>query len=169
MKLTRLQIKGVDFYKEYSNIFQEKLELHGFDLFVQKNTEVSIPLATLNPAVEMTLGKKHTSNYSPMASDKKESIISEMDPNKLRKCFEMTLNGLDHALEFINQKELSNPSRIDYITYLTGYFVYKSGSPLSKLSEQNLVNWYTTVDFSSKTNQYRREIFNKLLEETVHT
>lgn len=169
MKLTRLQIKGLDFYKEYSNIFQEKLELHGFDLFVQKNTEVSIPLATLNPAVEMTLGKKHTSNYSPMASDKKESIISEMDPKKLRKCFQITLAALDRALEFINQKELHNPPRIDYITYLTGYFVYKDNLPLSHVSEQNLVNWYNTVDFSSKSNQYRREIFNKLLEEKVHS
>ena len=164
MKLTRLQIKGLDFYKEYTNIFQEKLELHGFDLFVQKNTEVSIPLATLNPSVEIVLRKKHTSNYSPMPSDKKDSIITEMDPSLLRDCFKMTLDGLDLALEFISDNNLSEPSRIDYITYLTGYFVYRNGAPFKDTDRLNLVEWYDNVNFANKSNQDRRDIFNELLE-----
>ncbi len=37
MKLTKLQIKGLDFYKEYSNIFRDRLEMAGLDhLFIQK-------------------------------------------------------------------------------------------------------------------------------------
>ncbi|NUK32094.1 DUF262 domain-containing protein [Parageobacillus sp. VR-IP] len=166
MKLTRLQIKGLDFYKEYSNVFREKLELAGFDnLFVQKNTEVSIPLATLNPAFEIILGKKHTSNYSPIPSDtKKDSTISDMEPDKLRKCFEMTLTALDRTLDFINENNLPAPSRIDYITYLTGYFVYKKGMHLSDLSKQKLIEWYNKVDFANKSNKERRQIFNDLLD-----
>lgn len=164
MKLTRLQIKGLDFYKEYTNIFQEKLELHGFDLFVQKNTEVSIPLATLNPSVEIVLNKKHSSNYSPMPSDKKDSIITEMDSGLLRDCFKMTLDGLDLALEFISDNGLAEPSRIDYITYLTGYFVYKNGSPFTDTNRLNLLEWYGNVNFANKSNQDRRDIFNELLE-----
>ncbi|MCE3360744.1 hypothetical protein LB355_14945, partial [Staphylococcus aureus] len=31
MKLTKLQIKGLDFYKEYSNIFRDRLEMAGLD------------------------------------------------------------------------------------------------------------------------------------------
>lgn len=163
MKLTRLQIKGVDFYKEYSNVFTEKLELHGYDLFVQKNTEVSIPLATLNPLLEIILNKEHTSNYSPMASDKKESIIVDLDSSDLRSCFQMTLSGLECALEFLSNNNLPNPSRIDYITYLTGYFVYKNNQVNSAVDEQKLINWYSDVDFDNKSNQARRIIFNELL------
>src|SRR5699024_10872176 len=86
MKLTRLQIKGLDFYKEYSNIFRDKLEVTGFDnLFLQKNTEVSIPLATLNSAFEIiTDREQHILNYSPIPSDTKESLLSDLSPNKLR-------------------------------------------------------------------------------------
>lgn len=165
MKLTRLQIKGLDFYKEYSNVFREKLELAGFDnLFVQKNTEVSIPLAALNPAFEIILGKKHTSNYSPIPSDTKESTISDMEPGKLRKCFEMTLTALDRTLDFINENNLPEPSRIDYITYLTGYFVYKKDMHLSDSSKQKLIEWYNKIDFANKSNKERRKIFNDLLD-----
>lgn len=132
---------------------------------VQKNTEVSIPLATLNPAFEIILGKKHTSNYSPIPSDtKKDSTISDMEPDKLRKCFEMTLTALDRTLDFINENNLPAPSRIDYITYLTGYFVYKKGMHLSDLSKQKLIEWYNEVDFSNKSNKERRQIFNDLLD-----
>lgn len=164
MKLTRLQIKGVDFYKEYSNIFQEKLELYGLNLFVQKHTEVSIPLATLNSSVEIILNRKHSSNYSPIPSDTKETTISEMKPDELRKCFKMTLDGLDRVLNFYDENNLPEPSRIDYITYLTGYFVYKNEKPLKPLEKENLVDWYHNVVFVNKSNSQRREIFNTLLE-----
>ncbi|MDL4842488.1 DUF262 domain-containing protein [Aquibacillus rhizosphaerae] len=165
MKLTRLQIKGLDFYKEYANIFRDKLELVGFDhLFVQKNTEVSIPIAALNPAFEIILGRKHHSlNYSPIPSDTKEATISDMNINDLRKCFEMTLDGLDRALDFINDNSLSEPSRIDYITYLTGYFVYKKDTDLSDKSEQELIDWYNKTIFVNKSNSERREMFDYVL------
>lgn len=166
MKLTRLQIRGLDFYKEYVDIFREKLELNGFDhLFVQKNTEVSIPLATLNPAFEIFLGKKqHSANYSPMASDTKEATINDMDINDLRKCFEMTLDGLDRALDFINKNNLSDPLRIDYITYFTGYFVYQKGKDLSNESRQDLIEWYNNANFVNKSNSERRKMFNYVLD-----
>lgn len=165
MKLTRLQVKGLDFYKEYTNIFRSKLEEYGLDnLFVQKNTEVSIPLATLNPAVEIILEKEqHSSNYSPMASDRKDSV-TEMSPEKLRRSFDLTLDGLDQALEFINAMNLPTPDRIDKLTYLTGYFVWRKGEGLSKENERNLVDWYHEVSFVNKSNQARRDIFNQLLK-----
>lgn len=165
MKLTRLQVKGLDFYKEYTNIFRYKLEEYGLEsLFVQKNTEVSIPLATLNPAVEIILEKEqHSSNYSPMASDRKDSV-TEMSPDNLRRSFKLTLDGLDRALEFINASNLPAPDRIDKLTYLTGYFVWKKGERLSEESKRELLEWYHEVSFVNKSNQARREIFNQLLK-----
>src|SRR5699024_8913319 len=76
MKLTRLQIKGLDFYKEYADVFRNKVEMAGLDdLFIQINTRTSIPLATLNSAIEVISDKRHTLNYSPIPSDTKESFI----------------------------------------------------------------------------------------------
>lgn len=164
MKLTRLQVKGLDFYKEYTNIFRDKLEEHGLDhLFVQKNTEVSIPLATLNPAVEIISEKQHSSNYSPMASDRKDSV-TEMSPNKLRETFKLTLDALDQALGFIDSMNLPAPDRIDKLTYLTGYFVWKKGLGLTETNKENLLEWYETVSFGNKSNQARRDIFTDLLK-----
>lgn len=164
MKLTLLQVKGLDFYKEYADIFREKIELKGLShLFIQKNTEISIPLATLNPAIEIITNKKHTSNYSPIPSDAKKSAISDMEVNDLRDCFNMTIEGLDTALEFINENTLQNPSRIDKITYLTGYFVYNKGEFISGIRRNNLINWYKEIIFINKTNSERRQIFDLML------
>lgn len=166
MKLTRLQIKGLDFYKEYSNIFRDKLELAGFDhLFIQKNTEVSIPLATLNSSFEIILDReRHTLNYSPIPSDTKENLLNDIQPEQLRACFDITLKGLDKALGFIENNDLSEPSRIDYITYLTGYFSYhKDMDYLSDSNKQNVVDWYNKAEFVNKSNQERREMYNELL------
>lgn len=163
MKLTRLQIKGLDFYKEYSNIFQQKLEINGLDLFVQKNTEVSIPLATLNPSFEVITKQSHRGNYSPIASDAKENKISELDPEQLRLCFEWTLTALDKCLDLLNQYDLREPSRIDYITYLTGYFVFRKDVELTQSQINNVIEWYNNADFRNKSNTERREMFDELL------
>ena len=87
-----------------------------------------------------------------------------MDPEKLRKCFKMTLNALDRTLEFIMDNNLREPSRIDYITYLTGYFVYKRNDLLTSEEEANLMDWYSRANFVNKSNKLRREMFKELLE-----
>lgn len=70
--LTEMLVKEVDYYKEYSNKFVERLDQSSLDkLFVKKATEVSIPLAALNPAYEVLKGKEHSSNFSPIPSDVK--------------------------------------------------------------------------------------------------
>ncbi|PPB10715.1 GmrSD restriction endonuclease domain-containing protein [Brevibacillus laterosporus] len=163
LKLTSLQIKGLDFYKEYAYKFQDKLEIYGLDLFVQKNTEVSIPLATLNPAFEIITGKPHKGNYSPIASDAKENQISDLEPEQLRVCFEWTMKGLDKSLDFINQNDLREPKRIDYVTYLTGYFVYRKDVQLTQNQIDSVIEWYNNADFRNKSNKERRKMFDKLL------
>ncbi|EZY59920.1 hypothetical protein V061_02729, partial [Staphylococcus aureus R0353] len=80
---------------------------------------------------------------------------------QLRKCFKMTLNGLEDALNFIDINSLREPSRIDYISYLSGYFTYNKNA--SNTSIQNVINWYNNTNFGNKSNQERRELYNELL------
>jgi hypothetical protein len=113
VNLTEMLVKGVDFYKEYACKFGDKLrEASLEDLFVFKATEISIPLASLNPAYEIVCNKAHTSNYSPMPSDTKASNISKLDADKIREIFSITLNSLERAIEFIEDNKLKSPERM---------------------------------------------------------
>lgn len=168
MQLTVLQIRGLDFYKEYSKYFIETLVKYGYEnLFVQKKTEVSIPLATLNPAYELIKEKKHSNNYSPMASDAKDVAVLSMENDDLRKAFKMTIDALEKSCSFVRENQLEKPDRIDKLTYLTGFFVYYPDS-LKNTSAQkitlDLIKWYNTVNFTNKGNTERRQIFTDLLE-----
>ncbi|WP_145988684.1 hypothetical protein [Carnobacterium maltaromaticum] len=65
--LSDLLVKGIDFYKEYSDVFNEKLADNKLgDLMPKKSAEISIPLATLNAAYVKINEKKRTSNLSPI-------------------------------------------------------------------------------------------------------
>src|SRR5699024_11611293 len=102
---------GLDFYKKYANVLKNKVEMAGLDdLFIQINTRTSIPLATINSDIEVISDKRHTLNSSPIPSDTKESFISDMEIEDLRRAFNMTLVGLNSALDFISENNLSNPS-----------------------------------------------------------
>ncbi|MCM3252439.1 hypothetical protein [Priestia aryabhattai] len=163
--LTDMLIKEVDFYKEYVEKFQEKLKESSFKtLFVKKTTEISIPLAALNPAYEILKGKEHTNNFSPMPSDTKASLISKLDKREIRKLFDMTLNALAHAIKFINHNFLEEPKRIDYLTYLLGAFVFIEGKEINEKQKEYLIKWYNDVDFPKKDNGFRRKIFERLIQ-----
>ncbi|WP_294379087.1 cysteine desulfurase family protein [uncultured Clostridium sp.] len=86
VQLTNMLVKGIDFYKEYSNKFVEKLAEGSLEhLIIRKDTEVSIPLAVLNPAYEIIKNKLHSSNCSPIPSDAKGIALSKLEPDELRK------------------------------------------------------------------------------------
>jgi hypothetical protein len=163
--LTEMLVKGVDYYKDYAEKFGEKLKESGFDnLFVQKATEISIPLAALNPAYEILKQKPHSANFSPMPSDVKASLMSKLKAEELRTIFTWTLEALDKALAFIEIKQLTEPKRIDYITYLLGAFVIMQNAELTSDQEDYLVDWYESVEFAKKDNGVRRKIFDELIE-----
>ncbi|KUR60775.1 hypothetical protein HF695_12165 [Bacillus safensis] len=163
--LTEMLVKGVDYYKEYAEKFGEKLKESDFEnLFVQKATEISIPLAALNPAYEILQEKPHSANFSPMPSDVKASLMSKLNANELRTIFAWTLEALDKALAFIELKELVVPKRIDYITYLLGAFVVLQNTELNPDQEAYLIDWYENVEFAKKDNGARRKIFDDLIE-----
>ncbi|WP_144524158.1 hypothetical protein [Bacillus thuringiensis] len=163
--LTGMLVKGVDYYKEYAEKFGEKLKESGLDsLFVQKATEISIPLAALNPAYEIIKQKPHSANFSPMPSDVKASLISKLTADELHTIFNWTLDALDKALAFIESKHLAEPKRIDYVTYLLGAFVVLQNNELNVAQENFLIDWYETVEFAKKDNGVRRKIFDSLIQ-----
>ena len=103
----------------------------------------------------------HTDTYAPIPSDTKENQLCVLDPDILKQCFEKTLEALDKALDFIQNNNVDEPDRIDYINYLTGYFVYNPKPSRQQLYD--ILNWYNNVDFNNKSNSRRRMIFSQML------
>ena len=157
-----MKIHGIDIYTMYTLKFKNKLLEYGYDFFSPQKTSVSYPIAALNSAYEIVMDKTHTDAYAPIPSDTKENQLCAMEPKLLLKCFDMTLEALDKAIDFIADNKVEEPDRIDYINYLTGYFVYNPDVTYEQMDK--LIHWYNNVDFNNKSNSRRRMIFSQLLE-----
>lgn len=168
MRFAKLKIHGIDIYVQYTNKFKERLKELGYNFFVPHKTGVSYPIAALNSAYEVVTEKRHTDGYAPIPSDTKENQLCTLKPEQLKRCFGITLKALDKALDFIESNNLKEPDRIDYITYLTGFFVFNSTS-LSDNDIKKLSNWYNNADFKNKSNSERREIFSLLISNIGNT
>lgn len=165
MRFSKLKVEGIDIYTQYTKKFKEKLDGVGLDLFKVKDTEVSIPIAALNSAYEIVTGKEHTANYTPIPSDTRENQLCNLSADKLHKCFEITLQALDLALDFIDNNNLKLPDRLDYITYLVGLFVFKNNKNLTADENDILIQWYNKIKFTNRSNSDRRIIFSNLLDD----
>ncbi|CAJ1611443.1 GmrSD restriction endonuclease domain-containing protein [Clostridium perfringens] len=164
MAFSKLKIHGLDIYLDYTYPFKEKIYDFGLEkLFSPYTTNVSYPIAALNPGYEVLIKDGiHSNNYAPIPSDTKESILTKLSPKQLKQIFELTLDSLDRALNFIDANELIYIiDRIDYILYLTGYFAYNKNLDIKK--ERSLVEWVKDVDFVNMSNTMRREEFSKII------
>lgn len=165
MKFAKLLVQGIDIYADYTDVFKERLEEAGMgDVFRQKTTEVSYPIAALNPAYEIVSNKDHTTNFSPIPSDTRETHLCSLTPKNLRKCFDLTITALDKTIDFINENDIPTPKRMDYIAFTTGVFVYLEGAELSEVQKDELISWHRSTDFTNKSNTQRRNIYDKLLK-----
>lgn len=122
-------------------------------------------LTTNYAAYEVIMGTPHSNNYCPMASDVRVNAICSMKASQILLSFKYTLDALDKVIDFIENNDLDIPSRIDYINFLIGYFVFYQRE--DKVDEQFLINWYNTVNFSNSSNTERRKIYSKLLSKTL--
>lgn len=164
MRLAKLKIHNIDIYRDYTQVYVEKIKEHGYDdVFLAQTTNVSYPISALNPAYESIVGQPHSLNYCPMASDCKENAICSLEAEDIRRAFNMTLTALDKALSFIDEHELKLPDRIDYINYLLGYFVFYP-QELTEAEEAHLISWYNSTNFANTSNTERRNSFNRLLQ-----
>lgn len=161
MRFSKMKVHGIDIYTMYTLKFKNKLLEYGYDFFSPQKTSVSYPIAALNPAYEIIMNKLHTDAYAPIPSDTKENQLCALEPALLKQCFAKTLEALDKSVEFIQEQDVKEPDRIDYINYITGFFVYNH-SPSNEVIKK-LVDWYNKVDFNNKSNSRRRTIFTQLL------
>lgn len=167
MEFSKLKADGVDIYVEYTEKFTQKLNDYSLDVFTGKSTEVSYPISSLNAAYENITGSKHTNTLSPISSDAHIKMICKLDILELKQCFDMTLNALNKTLKFIYTNGLKKPSRIEFITYILGYFVWLGNNELSIQQSDKLINWYNTVDFTNLPNHLKRNIFSDLISDLV--
>lgn len=162
MRFSKLKVHGIDIYKHYTSVFNNRLLEMGYDFFSPEKTTVSYPIAALNPAYEIVIGKVHSNNYAPIPSDTKENLLCNMEADELRMCIQKTLEVQDKVIDFIVKNSLKKPDRIDYINYLIGYMIY-NGTELKDRQKQDLICWYNNVDFTNKSNSQRREMYTDLI------
>lgn len=163
MRFSKLKAHGIDIYKQYTNLYRNRLFDAGYEgFFTPQKTNVSYPISALNPAYEVINQKVHSGNYAPMPSDTKENQLCNLKPEQLLECFSITLKALERVLDFIDENNLKRPARIDYINYLLGYFVFHP-EKLENTEKERLIDWLNTADFTNKSNTERRDIFTELI------
>lgn len=163
--LTEMLIKGADFYKDYAIPLSEKMEQYDLqDLFVFKATEISIPLAMLNPIYESYFERKHSNNFSPIPSDAKPQIYGNLECDDLNSLFQRALQSVDYTLEFIEKNLEFSLERIEEFSFLVGAFGYTQNYDIDDITKTNIIQWVRNVDFTNKGNTERRRIFEELLD-----
>lgn len=165
MSFSKLKLHDFDIYSDYVTPFKEKIQSFGYDdLFSPFTTNVSYPVASLNPALEVIKkSRNHSLNYAPIPSDTKESQITNLDIDELNMIIKLSLDSLQKALVFLSENTLEDYiDRMDYILYLTGYFAFNE--TIHEEYYKGLVNWIKEVNFVNKSNGARREIFNNLIQ-----
>lgn len=164
MRLSRLKIKDVDYHSEYITKFVEAIKMRGYDeAFTIKATQVSYPLAALNPAYDYLFSKMNSKKIAPIASDVKEARICALESQQLKDLFRMTLDALELTLDFIDDNELYIYDRIEYITFAMGYFVYGNNEKLTEDRKTFLINWFNRVEFTNMTNPAKRDEYYRLI------
>ena len=167
MSFSKLKVHNLDIYLDYTEPFKQKANEYGYEeLFSPFTTNVSYPIAALNPAYEVIeKGGLHNTNYAPIPSDTKEVIFTKLDVGVFKRIIDLTLLSLEQALIFIDDHDLKDYiSRMDYILYLTGFFAYQNSAKLTEELELELVEWVKKVKFTNQSNSSRREMFTQLLE-----
>lgn len=169
MKFAKILVQDIDVFPEYINPFNEKVINEGWgNLFSKKKTEVSMPIAALNPAYEVIIRQSnHLFNCSPIPSDENTDQLVKLEPDVLRKLFRLTLDALDFSIDFIKNNNLKKPKRMDYITFLMGIFIFNGSSTLNESQINKLINWYKNVSFRNRTHEDRRKEYDTLLKDVV--
>ena len=163
MRFSKLKAHGIDVYTQYTHVYRTKILEFGYDYFTPQKTNVSYPIAALNPAYEVLISGRHSNNFAPISSDTKENQLCNLQPEQLLNCFDITLEALDKVLEFVEDNKLKKHNRSDYINDLIRYFVFHREG-ITNEQKDSLISWYNSVDFTNKSNTVRRKIYSDLLK-----
>lgn len=162
LALSKLRMHDFDIYSGFITPYKEIVEDYGFsELFSPFSSNVSYPIASLNPAFEWLLKDGiHSKNYAPIPSDTKEHMLLRLTKEQLDGISDLTLKALKKALDFIFDYQLQEYIKaMQYVMYLTGYFIFQSDN----LQKNKLSNWVKKVSFDNLSNGERRSIYNKLI------
>ncbi|WP_436669633.1 GmrSD restriction endonuclease domain-containing protein [Lactiplantibacillus plantarum] len=165
LAFSKIKLHDFDIYKNYVEPFKDKLNAYGLDeLMTPFTTKVSYPIVSLNPAYEVKFNDSiHGANYAPIPSDTKEKALVQLNKKQLEELSNTTLIALEKALSLIYNNNLGYKiNKIDYVLYLTGYFVFHDGE-LTSENEVNLIDWISNVKLINKTNKERRDEYTNLL------
>lgn len=168
MAFSKLKLKDLDIYTSYTQPFIEKINQKNLqEHFSPFSTNLSYPIAALNPSYEVIVkNKKHNNNHAPIPSDTKEKNIVNLPVTTICEMIDMTMNNLDKTLDFMDHnKLLTEIDRIDPILYLLGFFIFNT-SMLTQKETEDLINWTLKIDFTNKSNGQRRNIYTKLISKS---
>lgn len=163
LALSKFKLHNFDMYTEFINPYKEMVTDYGFEeLFSPFSSNVSYPIASLNPAFEKTQKNgQHKKNYAPIPSDTKEEMLTRLSKEELDKMSAVTLTGLKKALEFIFKNDLQTfITKMQHIMFLTGYFVFVDDE---SIQEEELATWIQEISFVNISNGEKREIFDNLI------
>lgn len=162
LALSKLRMHDFDIYSAFITPYKDKVKEYGFDeLFSPFSSNVSYPIASLNPAFEYLLKNGlHSKNYAPIPSDTKENMLLKLTKVQLDGISQLTLQSLDKALNFISEYRLQSYIKtMQYVMYLTGYFIFQKDN----IQKNNLEQWVKEISFDNLSNVERRSIYNKLI------
>ena len=98
MRLAKLKIVGIDIYTDFAHKYVERIKDQGYDeVFLAQTTNLSYPISALSPAYEVIKEIPHSNNYCPIAPDCRENAICSLEPEEIRRAFDITLEALDKA------------------------------------------------------------------------
>ncbi|MEE6662426.1 DUF262 domain-containing protein [Limosilactobacillus fermentum] len=162
LALSKLRMHDFDIYSGFITPYKKMVKDYGFgELFSPFSSNVSYPIASLNPAFEYLLKDGiHSKNYAPIPSDTKEHMLLKLTKEQLDNISELTLKALEEALDFIFDYQLQEYVKaMQYVMYLTGYFIFQRDN----IQKDSLSNWVKKTRFDNLSNGERRSIYNKLI------
>lgn len=167
LALSKFKVHDFDMYAQFINPYKDMVAEFGFEeLFSPFSSNVSYPIASLNPAYEKNQKNGiHKKNYAPIPSDTKESMLTKLNKKELDNISNTTLTGLRLALNFIFDNNLQDYiTKMQHIMYLTGYFVFIDND---NIKINDLIDWIKSVSFDNITNGEKRNIFNDLINNNI--
>ena len=162
LALSKLKMHDFDIYSGFITPYKDMVKDYGFDeLFSPFSSNVSYPIASLNPAFEYLLRDGlHSKNYAPIPSDTKENMLLKLTKEQLDEISQLTLKALKEALDFIFEYQLQNNIKaMQYVMYLTGYFIFQKDN----IQKDKLAQWVEKISFDNLSNGKRRSVYNELI------
>lgn len=163
LSLSKLRMHNFDIYSFFINPYKNMVKDYGFDeLFSPFSSNVSYPIASLNPAFEYLIKDGlHSKNYAPIPSDTKEKMFLKLTKQQLVEMSQLTLKALNKALDFIFEYQVQDYIKaMQYVMYLTGYFIFQENN----IQKDKLAKWVEETSFDNLSNGERRSIYSKLIK-----